>query len=565
MPAAPSFGARRGSAAWRLVVALLAIALLSLGPVRAESPAPEATGIDPRGLCAPGTVIGSIEVERVNVFDTTLPGEDGWVYRSANWVHSINLTREARVRSLLIVRPGDPCRVEKLAEAERELRNLPFLSDAWVEVVAREGNQVRLRVRTRDSWSTRLGASIGVVGGSERASARIVERNVLGTGTGIAYRWQKNIDRTLSSFELYVPSLTRQRWQIDGLYSRNSDGYEKTFSLARPFYSLDTRWSASLFSDQLLEEQKVYSFGEEVDLWRQDYSTSRVRYAWAQRRSPGGGVVRWTGGVRRLQQFWERAEPNKPVTVPESPPVDVDALLLDVGLEWIVPRFYRARYYDTGRRVEDIDLSTAVTVFVGRSIQGASPGRAFELEAVGRTGFKLGSDSSLLVNLAQTLRMSEGDWYDAITVFGAQYYGKSSALWTTYVAFSAQYGNDLPVTSQFLLGADTGLRGYASRQFDGDRTLLLQAEERLFLSREWLRLVRVAFVGFVDVGVAWDSGYSLSWSDLRPDAGLGIRVSLLRGSKGAGMVAYAGYPLNRRGLPPDDDGWQFSVYTVTGF
>lgn len=558
---------RPGSRTARWLSGLLAMTGLQLAAALAqgEAPDPARRAIDPGGLCVPGTVIGPIEIERVNVFDTSLPEEDAWVYRAANWIHSISLTRESRVRQLLILRPGDPCRVERLAEAERELRNLPFLSDAWIEVVGREGDEVRLHVTTRDSWSTRLGASIGVVGGAESASLRVVERNLLGTGAGLAYRWEKDIDRTLSSLEAYVPALTRQRWQLDGRYSRNSDGFEKTFSLARPFYSLDARWSASAFADQVLREQKVYSFGEEIDLWREDYAAARVRYAWAQPRSARWGVVRWTTGIRRLEQSWERAKPDQPIVVPEAPPVDVDALLLEAGVEWIVPRFVWARYYDTGRRVEDIDLSTAVTVVLARSIQGGSEARAFELEAIGRTGFEFGAASTLLLDAAQTLRMSGGDWYDGITALRLQYYGKPSERTTAYLALSARYGSDLPVTSRFLLGADTGLRGYAARQFDGERTLLLQAEERLFLSREWLRLVRLAFVAFVDVGVAWDAGSSIAWDDVRPDAGVGIRLSLLRGSKGAGVVAYAGYPLNRRGLPEDDDGWQFSVFTVTGF
>jgi hypothetical protein len=551
----------------RALVGLAACALAASTPAlpAGEADPPAAGPPDPAALCAPGTVIGTIDVECVNVFDTSIPAENKGIYRAANWVHSINLTRESRVRSLLIVRPGDPCDLERLAEAERELRNLPFLSDAWVEPIAREANEVRVKVRVRDSWSTRIGISAGIAGGAERATFRIVERNLLGTGVGLGWRYQKNIDRTLRTFDLYAPSLTRQRWQLDALYSDNSDGYQRTLIVSRPFFSLDTPWSSLVSGDRRELEQKVYDFGEEIDLWRRNYEGAKALFGWARPRDPGGNVVRWYGGVRRLVETWERVDPAKPPTVAEIPPPDADAWLVEAGFEWIVPRFVKTTFLDSGRRVEDVDLSTRVLVTVDRSVASLSEERAFEFEAVASTGFALDEKNTLLLRASQLARMSGGDWYDVITSLNAEYYLKPAPLHTTFLALSAARGEDLPSTSQFLLGADTGLRGYAARQFDGDRMFLLQAEHRLFLSREWLRLVRLAFVGFVDVGLAWGSEERISWSDLRPDAGLGVRVSLLRGTKGAGLAAYAGYPLNRDGLPEDENGWQFTVFTFTGF
>ncbi|MCU0232391.1 MAG: hypothetical protein MUC67_13660, partial [Acidobacteria bacterium] len=285
-----------------LLAGLAACALAATAPPAAAAgvepppPGPPDPGPpDPTALCAPGTVIGSIDVETVNVFDTSIPAENKGIYRAANWVHSINLTRASRVRSLLTIRPGEPCDLERLAEAERELRNLPFLSDAWVEPIAREGNEVRIKVRVRDSWSTRIGISAGIAGGAERATFRIVERNLLGTGVGLGWRYQKNIDRTLRTFELYAPSLTRQRWQLDALYSDNSDGYQRTLVVSRPFYSLDTPWNTLFSADRRELEQKVYDFGEQIDLWRRNYEGARATFGWARPRPPAGSVLRWFG------------------------------------------------------------------------------------------------------------------------------------------------------------------------------------------------------------------------------------------------------------------------------
>ena len=383
-------------------------------PPPAVPPAPP----DPAALCAPGTVIGAIDVVCVNVFDTSIPAEDKWVYRAANWVHSINRTRESRVRSLLILRPGEPCDLERLAEAERELRNLPFLSDAWVEPVAREGNEVRVKVRVRDSWSTRIGISAGIAGGAGEASFRIVERNLLGTGVGLGWRYEKDIDRTLRTFDLYAPALTRQRWQVDALYSDNSDGYQRTLVVSRPFYSLDTPWNSVASYDRQRLEQKVYSNGEEVDLWRENYQGAKAIVGWANPRGRDRSVLRWMAGVRQLVEKWERVDPAKPVVVPEIVPPDADAWLVEGGFEWIVPRFVKASYLDSGRRVEDLDLSTHVLLSAGRSVAGPSESRAFELEATASTGFAFGEKNTLLIQVAQLVRMSGGDWYDVITTLG---------------------------------------------------------------------------------------------------------------------------------------------------
>ena len=288
-------------------------------------------------------------------------------------------------------------------------------------------------------------------------------------------------------------------------------------------------------------------------------------FGWARPRDPGGNVLRWFGGVRRLAEEWERVDPAQPVPVPQAAPPEPDAWLVEGGFEWIVPRFLKTTFLDSGRRVEDVDLSTRVLLSVGRSVASLSEARAFELDATASTGFTIGEKNTVLLQVSQLARMSGGDWYDVVSTLNAEYFIKLAPLHTTFFSLSAARGEDLPSTSQFLLGADTGLRGYAARQFDGDRMFLLQGEHRIFLSREWLRLVRVAFVGFLDVGLAWSSEERPSWSDLRSDAGVGARISLLRGTKGAGLAAYAGFPLNRDGLPEDEDGWQFTVFTFTGF
>ena len=74
----------------------------------------------PEELEASGAVIGEIRIVIGDVFDTSVEGESGWLYRTANKLH-IN-TRESVVRDQLLFKPGQPYRHRVVLETERLLR-----------------------------------------------------------------------------------------------------------------------------------------------------------------------------------------------------------------------------------------------------------------------------------------------------------------------------------------------------------------------------------------------------------------------------------------------------------
>ncbi|MDE2293793.1 MAG: hypothetical protein KGL53_17180, partial [Elusimicrobia bacterium] len=64
--------------------------------------------------------IASIEVERVNVFDLSRPGEDWWPFRIADRIHV--MTREGVIRRELLFHAGGPFDPLRALETERNLR-----------------------------------------------------------------------------------------------------------------------------------------------------------------------------------------------------------------------------------------------------------------------------------------------------------------------------------------------------------------------------------------------------------------------------------------------------------
>ena len=64
-------------------------------------------------------------------------------------------------------------------------------------------------------------------------------------------------------------------------------------------------------------------------------------------------------------------------------------------------------------------------------------------------------------------------------------------------------GHNLDPEVQLLLGAESGLRGYPVRRFQGTRSLLLSLEERCSSPTIWRSCSPVGIAGFVDSGSAW--------------------------------------------------------------
>ena len=78
-----------------------------------------------------------------------------------------------------------------------------------------------------------------------------------------------------------------------------------------------------------------------------------------------------------------------------------------------------------------------------------------------------------------------------------------------------------------------GLRAYELHAFAGDRRIVLNLEDRFRFTSELLHLFVLGAAVFVDAGYAWPPGTPVRFSDLRVDAGAGLRVGLPRASRHA--------------------------------
>lgn len=132
---------------------------------------------DENALMSPyaGKQIASIRIERFHPFN-----KDGnWVERTANNLHT--LTRSRIIRRDLLFEVGDRLDPELVARNKQLLQSRPYLSDVVFSLLvdSLDTTKVHLLIRTRDSWTIDVDASVHSGGES---SFGLSEANLLGRG-----------------------------------------------------------------------------------------------------------------------------------------------------------------------------------------------------------------------------------------------------------------------------------------------------------------------------------------------------------------------------------------------
>jgi outer membrane protein assembly factor BamA len=107
------------------------------------------------------------------------------------------------------------------------------------------------------------------------------------------------------------------------------------------------------------------------------------------------------------------------------------------------------------------------------------------------------------------------------------------------ISTEMQFG--LEGEEQVLFGGNRGLRGYASRQFSGDKRIRLNIESRTIFWQHPLIVVGTAI--FADVGYIW-TGDAFDLGDPKRSVGFGLRVSIPKLSGSRVYRVDLAYPLD---------------------
>ena len=523
-----------------------------------EEPRPAGLPSDAQ-LEAAHAVIGKIDIDPRNIFEESDPRENKGLYRLADRLHV--RTKPSTIRAQLLFRSGDRYSAERLAETERNLRKLVFIYDAKVFPVRYADGKVDVMVITRDVWTLSPSISFGRSGGTNSTSYSLQEENFLGWGKDLEIGRQSNVDRTSNIAEYSDPSVLGSRWTGALAYVDSSDGNQRIAQLSRPFYALDTQWSATLSGQTYDRTVSRYFLGNIVDQFNNDEKTYLIE----------GGVSTGLidGWSRRLLfgMYYDRNDflPTPATTLPAKPlPPDRTLSYPFVGFDIIQDRYGKAGDENQIGKTEDLYYGTEVTGEVGYSDAafGANHDALMVKSAVVH-GLEWPHEQQLFLNWDLSSRLESDHARNLISDAAVRYYWRWRPDWLLYGSLSGTVTHLLDPDVQLLLGGDNGLRGYPLRYEAGTSRGLLTVEQRVFTDWYPFRLIRVGAAAFADVGRTWGSGV-VGNSDLGllSDVGLGLRLGNVR--SGLGNVLHLDIALPLKEVPGNHK-IQLLVQTMQSF
>jgi outer membrane protein assembly factor BamA len=491
------------------------------------------------------------------MFDLEDPRENRAFYRFANKLH-IN-TRDNVVRRQLLFETGEPVSVRVIEETERLLRMNHYLYDVTIRPVAVRDGVADIEVKTRDTWSLDVGVSASRAGGENKGGLSIKEENLLGTGILVGVSYSADVDRSGTTFELADRNLFGTRGALAYAYTDYDDGDSQSFSLQRPFYALDARWSAGISASDNDAIDPLYNGGNSVAEYRHRRRVVEAFGGWS------AGLIRgWTRrysvGVSHEDDEYE-LEPGKPP--PVRLPSDLSLSGPFVRFEVVQDAFRADINLNLIGRVEDFAMGVQSKLQVGRALtELGSTREAWLYRATLSNGFDITKDSFLLADVRADGRYA-GEGENQSVGGTVRYYHRQGRHLVYYTALSMDAFENPDVPGPLQIGGDNGLRGYPLRYQAGERRVLATLEARAYSDWYPFRLFRVGGAVFYDTGRAWkgENQNTVNSGWLR-DVGFGLRLLSARTSKGNVLHADVAFPLDG---DPSIDSVQFLLKTKVAF
>lgn len=486
-----------------------------------------------------GARIGHIYIEVDDVFENTLSLSAP--YRLANGLHIS--THDETVRQQLLFRSGEPFHRRVLDETARLLRGQRYLNEASVTPVRyNDDNTVDVQVRVHDVWTLSPGFSFGRKGGENNTRMKFEDTNFLGLGKQVSLARSSDVDRTAWQLAYTDPHLFGSWWTLTTAYSSMSDGSEQALALSRPFYALDSRWSANLSASDQDSAVSRYSLGKRIERFNMQERQFDV----------GGGIssglhdgwtMRYLGGFRYDARSFATRTSEPGVAIPD----DRTLAYPWVGIEVIEDNYLSTRNLDQIGRTEDVYLGRSARLEAGfASTAFGSTRDAFILNGSLQAGADLGHERYLINTLNWRGRFEDGDLNDAVLDANSRFYLRQSERSVFFASVTASLTSNLDPERQLLLGGDNGLRGYPLRYQAGTTNALVTLEERFYSSWQPLKLVNVGAAVFFDAGRSWGhDNYAVAPSGWLKDVGVGLRLGSARSGLGNVLHIDLAMPLDR--------------------
>lgn len=509
-------------------------------------------------LQAAGAVVGEIRINVQNIFDLDDPKENNLLFRLANRLHIG--TRPGVIERSLLFKSGEPVSVRVIEETERVLRSNGYLYDVSIRPIAYHDGAVDIEIKTRDTWTLKPGVSFSRAGGANSSSAGLQENNLLGTGISIGLSHSSNVDRKGTEFQIADNHAFGGWTSINYAVAKLDDGQSQSFSLTRPFYSLDTRWAAGVSASQNDRIDSLYNGGTIVGQYRHRADAAEAFGGWS-----AGLIEGWTNRYSAGLTYQADAynlDPTLPA--PAQLPPDQTLVAPFFRYEVVEDSFKKLKNRDQIERPEYFLLGFQSRLQLSRALTGLGSSRDLWLySGTMSDGVDVLSGHELLTSAYLSGQYGNGGGERQFFGGSARYYVPQSARALFFISLAGDIARNPGPADQLLLGGDNGLRGYPLRYQSGDQRALLTVEERVYSDWFPFRLFRVGGAVFYDVGRAWggpsQNTVNAGWLG---DVGFGLRILSARSAFGTVLHADFAFPLHH---DPDIKSVQFLVKTKTSF
>lgn len=465
--------------------------------------------------------IAGVQVRTEKIFDST--EARFWGFRLLNALHIV--TRPWVVRREVLLHPGQPYDSALVNETARDLRALHIFRNVTIDTVPTDSGTL-LRVITQDGWSTTVSLSLRTSGHQAVVSTAFLERNLLGTNTLAQVQYERNPDRSTLQLQMQRPRLIAHTVGVAGSYAKLSDGREASGVLDYPFFSLSSRFGASVAGAWV--DGRVLRFfdgsGTATDSVQRRFTRVSTSLAYAPMAGPAGYV--------RLGLYAQIVRNDfRPDADTGRFPRNIAAALGP----WIQARradYITIRGFRTVGRDEDVDLGRSVTLQLlaapgqwGYARGGAAPSLGLAAGARAPGGF-------VLLN-ANADGLFSGAGLDSGSVSGTATWALvGGEQWLGLVNVQGGVEHHPYPGEEYDLGLGFGPRAFPTHAFTGDRYFSTTAVVRWMPFLDVFHLAAIGVAGFADYGGAWYAG---SPRRTGADIGLGLRIAALR--SGAPLVS----------------------------
>jgi outer membrane protein assembly factor BamA len=404
--------------------------------------------------------------------------------------------------------------LELVAESERKLRSKAFLGEADIRIIAEHADSVDIRVTTQDQWTTLLSTIFSQGGGRTVLGGAIEEYNLFGYGKQVYTEAVHEPEGMRFSFRYTDPQLVGSQWRTTGSVTHGPLRENYFIDLNRPFYSPDTKWAGGISASKSETIFRNFLGGRETNRYQGEFSSLQlyVSRAYGERFHKKRVQLGYRLSDRSFSALGQQT------TLPY--PDDERLNALDLSLSTEALHFAEEKRIDKFVRTEDLTLGRRSGVTLSRTgIPFPTGVRRFEVGLSHRESHQLWRNSYMIARLGFSTLFER----DHLISANVKYYDRLASWQTLALQADLDLGFDLEPGTEYILGGDTGLRGYPANEFPGNKRLLINVEDRLFTGIEFLT-VALGGVVFIDAGHVWPDGLAIDLSDLNYSAGFGFRL-----------------------------------------